>query len=1130
MGIGLELQEVVTLDGGITIEKMMCNGADGGRAIDQVIMPDRSPENMQRVVDRLQTEAAETHAKLWASREAREALRPDEPMWTYDIAEAGLDAVNGTYVRRAGRARNGAPVYFFGSFMLSREFLSKSEDETDTKTFGWILGSASTKAAHYGVVTDSLSVPLDGWMLLSDDAASPAPYATWARVTDAAVRHKTAGNVCFKRGEWASASAEYLAGAALAPVDAAVRATLLSNRAECQLRLSDWFGALSSAEDAIEAAAGAHDVLEKAQGRRARAARELGQFNAAASAYAAAVDAAHQRKNKTGESCAGGDAAANADALREVRALARVEALLGGAVGAGPEDAQLLECERAFDALRSLRSRAVDEDDAAAAQKAAVHLGVLEGALGTAGPCRVAQHYVRAVGGLSVLAAYVDAAPNASPHVCALAVLRIGAACAGDDASLLKCCALMPQLQSALLSDDMRCAVSTPALILDLIKNARCGKRATLAFMKAPGAQAAFEALLRISTSTPKVLAYRLETARFTRQEWAAAQSDCANVCARLAEAAPLKMARLLNVDLAVRMLASADAVGAFAARILRAATAGGDKAVDARLVLDISGGLAGLLSFTRDALASTGELARYKPDGAQEQEADVVYYFADQLDAAKLDRVVTALTMLADEAEFVASGRGVAAQRFNAVKKVLAGAWRFFAPLLHAPPDVAEPAVRLLAAACLIAPATSVALAELGLCRPLLTLDAPSRQESISSSVASMLEASPRARAACAAVLASACAHRAFQQTVEEDVQRCVQLLCRLVERTVEDRSGADGVESAARALRHVLSYRPRRVDDVDLGFIENVLVPAWRACAPQSQAKASLSKLLRLILADAAFLERLTAKLEQRGRLGLVDGLVNELRLEDLGDSASRFQDECNDLSMRWTVKAKAEQLRNGSADVELKRIAKHLAHALQPDTRVLEMGFKAGVVSLELAKLGSSVVVADACAAARTAVQDAALALSTRIAVVSAVDDVFGAEAGAATVERSAAADGVETPGGVDIVLLVDAQQDVDDWEQWFASVRRNLEPRFLCFVEDKDAGYVMCDDARHAGFVEDDASRKLVVLQNGRDLFIFRSGPGAFPTAAAPLQPAAAPFDAGALRTRQILDCKPLFALD
>ncbi|KAJ1455098.1 hypothetical protein M885DRAFT_565548 [Pelagophyceae sp. CCMP2097] len=245
-------------------------------------------------------------------------------------------------------------------------------------------------------------------------------------------------------------------------------------------------------------------------------------------------------------------------------------------------------------------------------------------------------------------------------------------------------------------------------------------------------------------------------------------------------------------------------------------------------------------------------------------------------------------------------------------------------------------------------------------------------------------------------------------------------------------DRSGADGVESAARALRHVLSDCPRRVDDVDLGFVEDVLVPAWRACAPQSQAKASLSKLLRLMLADAAFLERLTAKLEQRGRLGLVDCLVHEVQLEDVGDSAPRFQDECNELSKRWTVEANAEQLPNGSetADVELKRNAKHLAHALQPDTRVLEMGFKAGVVSLELAKLGSSVVFADACAAARTAVQDAALALSTRVAVVSAVGNVFGAEAGAATVERSAAADGVETAGGVDIVLLVDAQQDVDD----------------------------------------------------------------------------------------------------
>lgn len=215
--------------------------------------------------------AVEQVQKQHEARVEFEATRPSEPLYSYDVTEAGEG--NGRYVYTSQR-RNNAPVYRNGQYTLSRE--RPSHDEP----LGWILGDTRPL---YGVMTDSLSVPGLGWQELQGQGK---PYVTWQTIEDGVRDLKSSGNVRFQRDvrealEFYSKALDLAEKWEYREVDAELVATLKSNRAECYLRLGDNEAALADASAALPA--------EKAYCRQARALRALKQYEQAASAYAAAA-------------------------------------------------------------------------------------------------------------------------------------------------------------------------------------------------------------------------------------------------------------------------------------------------------------------------------------------------------------------------------------------------------------------------------------------------------------------------------------------------------------------------------------------------------------------------------------------------------------------------------------------------------------------------------------------------------------------------------------------------------------------------------------------------------------------------------------------------------------------------
>lgn len=285
----------------MSIDTHMMNTAHGGRECQFVNLADPTPENIAALSENLKKSQEEKEKVKWAARDAEGKKRPDEIMWSYTVEDCGARECDGLYERSEEFGwRNECPIYVKAPtkegdkvFSLSREEQPVNEEKTEFK-LGWILGCIDEKRAYYGTLTDALSIPHEYWQPLDAELKGPVPYCRWKRCTDRANDHKVMGNVHFKRGDYAKAADEYSEGLLYDPCDASVIATLLSNRSECRVRQKDWLEALGDAEDALDALGEDPEltpttapIIEKAHGRRGRAARELGQLAIAADASVA---------------------------------------------------------------------------------------------------------------------------------------------------------------------------------------------------------------------------------------------------------------------------------------------------------------------------------------------------------------------------------------------------------------------------------------------------------------------------------------------------------------------------------------------------------------------------------------------------------------------------------------------------------------------------------------------------------------------------------------------------------------------------------------------------------------------------------------------------------------------------
>jgi precorrin-6B methylase 2 len=191
--------------------------------------------------------------------------------------------------------------------------------------------------------------------------------------------------------------------------------------------------------------------------------------------------------------------------------------------------------------------------------------------------------------------------------------------------------------------------------------------------------------------------------------------------------------------------------------------------------------------------------------------------------------------------------------------------AWALLLPLLHAPPPLSAPAVRLLAACAAAEPRCSVALAELGVAEPVLSL----------------LSSADAAACAHAAALLRCCAdcgalHRELLRLGQEDAARGLPAACALL---TARRASDAAVEALALtcvaaaqlepgALRYMALTRTRFGHDV---------VRAWYERARAPPARDALEALLMALLSSDEGAAALAADADSEAH---VTTLVADLR----------------------------------------------------------------------------------------------------------------------------------------------------------------------------------------------------------------------------------------------------------
>ncbi len=284
-----------------------------------------------------------------------------------------------------------------------------------------------------------------------------------------------------------------------------------------------------------------------------------------------------------------------------------------------------------------------------------------------------------------------------------------------------------------------------------------------------------------------------------------------------------------------------------------------------------------------RQRLAAAAKRARERPQ-------DIVYYRVEDLEPARAGEAESALLLVAEDVEAAAAERAdapSAALERIAIDLARAPCWGLLVPLLHAPLQLALPALRVLAAASAVR-ALAPTISDMGAARPLLALDSP-REHAVRTRVVEMYRDRDRGAAARerAAALVANCAEVASTQlAVNDDERRVLDTLVGLAREASGPRGGAT-LDSAARALDALFGFRPERSLLLDLRAFENVLVPAWRAADRASRARASLGGLLARLLEHEQFRQRARADFARRGRLDLWRELSRELQIDDVEEN---------------------------------------------------------------------------------------------------------------------------------------------------------------------------------------------------------------------------------------------------
>lgn len=212
---------------------------------------------------------------------------------------------------------------------------------------------------------------------------------------------------------------------------------------------------------------------------------------------------------------------------------------------------------------------------------------------------------------------------------------------------------------------------------------------------------------------------------------------------------------------------------------------------------------------------------------------------------------------------------------------------WGLLMPLLHAPAPVAEPALRILAQAAAVKTIAPV-LADMGCSRPLLTLDAP-KAHPLKSHIVQLYK-SPRGREASAVLLGLVGNEYSTQLGISDDERRALSTLVGLISNSPTPKT----LVGACGCMSGMLSYRSDRTLLLDVRFVENVLVPEWRAATSKSKEKGALGSLLNRVIGHEAFQARLVANFERRGRSPLLGQLMTELRVESEGKEAIEKEQE--------------------------------------------------------------------------------------------------------------------------------------------------------------------------------------------------------------------------------------------
>lgn len=224
------------------------------------------------------------NAKMRAATQAYEMRRPKTAvMHHYWIKAAGDPESVGEYYQ-TGEFRNDAPVYRNQhEITLSREKQAQKDENGEmVELMGWILGNPTERRPLYGIQTDDLSVPTQGWQRFT--APEPLPTVRYYSNEVGAKLFKDRGNKAFQRKEYEDAE-DWYSRALGCDLDLDKHPEFVgvvqSNRAEVRLRMKKFEEALHDSMRALDHfkkvdTAENKPLQEKTSVRKAKALQAMG--------------------------------------------------------------------------------------------------------------------------------------------------------------------------------------------------------------------------------------------------------------------------------------------------------------------------------------------------------------------------------------------------------------------------------------------------------------------------------------------------------------------------------------------------------------------------------------------------------------------------------------------------------------------------------------------------------------------------------------------------------------------------------------------------------------------------------------------------------------------------------------